>query len=144
MHPEIEKYSNDPLYAYLNKKVITLLGRPPAVPERTILLMESCGLLSFRLGSIQANIKIMYPDGDMNVALDKLYAPLAASSFGDVPTIEEFMALPNEDIYLWTQEARAVNAGFFEWIDAAEQLVAALDKEQEKKKGRKRTKSASS
>lgn len=141
MHPDIQRYQTDPLYAYLNKKAVTLNGLPPHVPKRELLIMAECGLLSFRLGSLRAQIQLRHDDG-MNQVLDKLYAPLAASSFGDVPTMDEFLAMPNEDIALWTQEARAVNAGFFTWIDAAEKVVEKLSEDELKKKGGKRRKSA--
>lgn len=141
MHPDIQRYQTDPLYAYLNKKAVTLPGLPPHIPQREMLIMAECGLLSFRLGNILAQIRLR-PDDGMNQILDKLYAPLAASSFGDVPTIDEFLALPNDDIVLWTQETREVNAGFFAWIDAAEKVIEQFTEEQLKKKDGKRRKSA--
>ena len=116
-------------------------GLPPHVPKRELLVMAECGLLSFRLGSIIGQIQLR-PDDGMNLILSKLYAPLAASSFGDVPTMNEFLAMPNEDIAIWTKEAREVNAGFFAWIDAAEKIVEKLSEDELKKKGKKRRKSA--
>lgn len=139
-NPEIQRYQTDPLYAYLNKRVVVLDGRPPGVPRREILIMEECALLSFRLGNLQAEIQTR-PQDELSAILLNLYAPLAASSFGDVPTMDEFMAMPNEDIARWTDEARAVNAGFFAWIDAAEKLVEKLTDAAVKKKEKRRHKS---
>ena len=141
MHPDIQRYQTDPLYAYLNKKAVTLPGLPPHVPKRDILIMAECGVLSFRLGQIRGSIELR-PDDGMNRILDKLYAPLAACSFGDVPTMDEFLALPNEDIHIWLTEARTVNAGYFAWIDAAEKIVEKLSEDELKKKERKPRKSA--
>lgn len=141
VHPDVEKYEHDPLYAYLSKKRITLPGRPPHVPQRTILIMESCGLLSFRFGSLNSQIRLRDAD-EMSNALEKLYVPLAACSFGDVPTADEFMALPPQDIAIWTQEARVINPEYFEWLSAAEKVVEALNEESLKKKEKKQRKSA--
>ena len=139
--PDFEKYQNDPLYAYLKKKVITLPGKPPHVPMRSMLVMESCGLLSFRRGNLKAEMRLRPADG-ASIALERLYVPLAACSFGDVPTAEEFLALPDADIDIWINEARQVNPEYFEWLDAAEKIVEKLNEEQLKKKEEKPRKSA--
>jgi len=131
---DIEKYQNDPLYAYLTKKVITLPGRPPYVPQRTILIMESCGLVSVRVGNFKARVLGLQLEAEIKENLDKLYAPLAGCSFGDIPAPEEFLAMHNEDIYLWVQEARVIAPDYFEWLNAAEKLVEELSEEDLKKK----------
>jgi hypothetical protein len=141
MHPDIERYQSDPLYAYLKRQAVTLPGLPPKVPPRELLILEECGLLSFRLGIIRAELELR-PDDGMKPILERLYAPLAASSFGDVPTMDEFLAMTNNDIALWTEEARKVNSGFFTWLDAAEKVIEKLSEEQLKKKGKTRHKSA--
>lgn len=143
MHPEIEKYQSAPEYAYLNKEVITLPGKPPHVPQRTILLMESCGLVELRQGNIQGALRLREKD-QVSLALDKMYAPMAACSFGDVPTIDEFLALPKSDINEWLKGARRVCPENFEWLDNAQKLVEkAMTEDEVKKKGKKRRRSAS-
>ena len=139
---DFEKYQSDPLYAYLNKKVITLPGKPPFVPERKMLIMESCGLLSFRRGNLKAEVS-MRPADSSSFALEKLYVPLAACSFGDVPTADEFLALPDADIDIWINDARQINPQYFEWLDAAQKSVEKLNEETLKKKEKKPRKSAS-
>ena len=143
MHPEIEKYQSAPEYAYLNKEVITLPGKPPHVPQRTILLMESCGLVELRQGNIQGALRLREKD-QVSLALEKMYAPMAACSFGDVPTIDEFLALPKSDINEWLKGARRVCPENFEWLDNAQKLVEkAMTEDEVKKKGKKRPRSAS-
>jgi hypothetical protein len=140
--PDFEKYQSDPLYAYLNKKVITLPGKPPFVPERKLLIMESCGLLSFRRGNLKAEVGLR-PADSSSFALEKLYVPLAACSFGDVPTADEFLALPDADIDIWINEARQINPQYFEWLDAAQKVIAELNEDRLKKKEKKPQKSVS-
>lgn len=141
MKSDIDKYQNDTDYAYLNKKIITLAGRLPHIPDREILVMESCGLLSFRLGRIQAEIQVRPDDDGMNSTLLEVYAPLAAYSFGDVPSIKEFLALPNEIIYEWIRQSYEINPEHLRW---AAGLIGEKEKPMDlKKKGRKRRKSAS-
>jgi len=143
MHPEIEKYQSAPEYAYLNKEVITLPGKPPHVPQRTILLMESCGLVELRQGNIQGALRLREKD-QVSLALEKMYAPMAACSFGDVPTIDEFLALPKSDINEWLKGARRVCPENFEWLDKAEVIVnKAMSEGEVKKKDKKRRRSAS-
>jgi hypothetical protein len=141
IHPDIERYQSDPLYAYLKKKLVLLSGRPPYIPARKLLIMESCGLLSFRFGAINADLRLREKDG-MTQALEKVYVPLAACSFGDVPTADEFLAMPSSDISVWTSEAREINPSFFEWLNAAEKIVEKLNEEDLKKKEKKPRKSA--
>jgi len=142
MHPEIEKYQNLPQYAYLKKEVITLDGRPPHVPQRTMLLMEDCGLIDLRLGNIQGALRLRAKD-EMSMALERMYAPMAACSFGDVPTSDEFLALPSADINAWLKAARIIAPANFDWFEKAEKLVENLTDEQVKKKEKKPRKSAS-
>lgn len=143
MHPEIAKYQSAPEYAYLNKEVITLPGKPPHVPQRTILLMESCGLVELRQGNIQGALRLREKD-QVSLALEKMYAPMAGCSFGDVPTIDEFLALPKSDINEWLKVARRICPDNFEWLDKAEVIVnKAMSEGEVKKKGKKRRRSAS-
>lgn len=137
MNPEIDRYQSDPLYAYLDKKVITLPGKPPHVPAREILLLESCNLVSIRTGNIRGQVALR-PRDELSGGLDSLYAPLAGCSFGNVPSVDEFLAMPDADINLWITEARTVNHEFSDWLDAAQKI---LTPEAEKKKEKKPSKS---
>lgn len=141
LHPDIAKYQDDPIYAYLNKEVVILPGKPPHVPQRAILVMEACGLLSFRLGNINASLKFRESD-EGSLPLEMIYAPLAACSFGDVPTPDEFLAMPGADIDVWLKKAREINPEFFASLDEAAKVAKKLTEELAKKKEKKRRRSA--
>lgn len=143
MHPDIEKFQVAVEYAYLKKKVITLAGKPPHLPARTILIMEGCSLIAFRQGNIKAELLLREFEKGMAQTFDKVYAPLAAMSFGDVPTPEEFLALPSEDTNAWVAAGKEMNPDYFRWLDAAEQLVIKLTEQDIKKNVKKPRRSAS-
>ncbi len=143
MHPDIEKYQAAPEYAYLKKKVITLAGKPPSLPARTILIMEGCSLIAFRQGNLKAENLLRDADKGMAQTFDKVYAPLAAMSFGDVPSPEEFLALPSADTNAWVAAGKEMNPDYFRWLDAAQEIVNKLTEQEIKKNGKKPRKSAS-
>lgn len=149
----VEATLSNPAYAHLKKKAIVLPGRLPSdgpeVPQRHLLLMESCGLLLMRLGQVQMEIKLNpNPDPILQDSLINLYAPLAACSFGQVPSADDFFGMLESDINFWISEAQEINPGWFTWIETARKALLELDGEtdkaaEDKKKSTRPSRSAS-
>ncbi len=128
MHAQIESINNAIEFVHLHKRQITIQGRGDNYPARELLIMESCGLTDARRGRFDRDIKTNPLNFDFIDPLDeygiaRLYIDLAATTFGDVPTLIEFIAMPNGDSAAWLTACVEVNPSLFAWItEMANQL----------------------
>lgn len=155
----IESILASPEFLSLRKKVVEIPKREDGSVRR-ILILESCGLTNARMGRIDREVKSTPSLADFIDPMEqfgsaRLYTDMACISFGDVPTLFEFLAMPNEDITLWLREAMTVNPKDFEWITQMTKAIETADrqffaelgndipavKEDERKKKRTRRKS---
>ena len=131
----IDSILQTPAFAHLQKEVITLPGRAdPYIPPKTILIMENCGYTAARRGRIDQELKLNPINLEFVDPLDqfgnaRLYVDLAAVSFGDVPTLLEFMAMVPGESTVWVESAMKINPAMFEWINEMVKAVERVDRE---------------
>jgi len=129
----IQSILDAPQFAYLRKEVVILPGRTePLVPSRKILLLEACGLTGARQARMEAEIKsnpilLDFIDPLDEFGTSRLYGDLAGVSFGDVPTLLEFMAMLPDDVKLWLEKAMEINPSQFSWINEMTEAIQKAD-----------------
>lgn len=123
----------NPDFLQIRKEVIVLPGRPdPYISPRKILVMENCGLVQTRSGRIDREIKSDPLISEFIEPRDKygaaaLYVQLYGHSFGDVPSIMQYLAILPTDLRVWVDACMAISPEDFEWIKEG---AAAIEKEE--------------
>lgn len=131
----IEAVQNNPAFLHLKKELIELPGRDdPFIAPRKILILEQCGLTNTRRGRIDLDIKNNpltneFIDPLDEFGLSRFYLDLASTSFGDVPTLLEFMAMPPAQSEPWFLKAREINPSMFEWVGEVLTALQKVDEE---------------
>ncbi len=159
----IESLQNSIQFIHLRKELIEI--PLPDGSVKRMLVLENCGLTNARRGRMDRSIK----DNPLNVEFidpleeygaARLYVDLACVSFGDVPSLIEFMAMRPEETSVWMDAVMRVNPDMLQWIrdmlDALNEMdkheiekllggkpLPAASNESMKKKGRKRRRSGS-
>lgn len=131
----ISSVQSAPEFLHLKKDVVTLPGRnEPYVPARKMLILEQCGLTDGRRGRIEQQVKdnplhYEFIDPLETYGAARLYADLACISFGDVPTLLEFVAMLPADTGAWLEKAIQVNPAMFAWIMEMAKTLEQMDAE---------------
>lgn len=131
----IQSVLSAPEFLHLKKEVVTLPGRDePFVPARKLLVIEQCGLTNSRMGRIERQVKENPVHYEFVDPMDKfgaarLYSELASITFGDVPTLLEFIAMLPGDTGVWLEKAIQINPSMFEWITELAKVVEQADLE---------------
>jgi len=130
----INSLQNSIQFVHLKKEIVELPGRDePFVPSRKILVIEQCGLTEARSGRFDSDIKTNPIHNEFIDVLDefgaaRLYIDLASVSFGDVPSLLEFIAMLPSDTSTWLEKAVKVNPQMFMWITEMQKVIESVDK----------------
>jgi len=78
--------------------------------NRKIIVSEADGLSDYKLGqAINQIIENPLPDAIAQNIVLNIYPQLAACSYGDLPTPEQFQRMGKEAVRLWIEKARELN-----------------------------------
>lgn len=156
----IQSLSNAPEFLHLRKEVLEIPGSEiPSRPARNILVIEQCGLTTARRARIDREIKsnplnLEFIDPLEEFGASRLYVDIASVSFGDVPTLTEFLAMPPAESGVWVDMVYKVNPSLLSWVSELQTVIEETDAElfkslgvavnkdagEDKKKARKRRK----
>lgn len=133
MHAEIEAINNAIEFVHLRKRSLELSGRGDNYPARQLLVIEQCGLTDARRGRFDREIKsnpinLNFIDPLDEYGIARLYIDLAAVTFGDTPSLIEFIAMPTAESTQWLTGAYEVNPAMFAWINEMAVELAQFDK----------------
>ena len=141
---EPERLSVDASPDGLIEITIQLRKRKLVVHEATYLDGIQRGVLVGEVMKTLEDAKSGSPEAVKNNLITNLWAPLKACSTGRVPSKEEFLKMPEDDIAFWIETARELNPTWFVWLDAVENMTTEALKETTKKKEEKPTESSKS
>ena len=79
------------------------------------------------------------PEAVKNNVEMNLWVPLSSCTTGktksdSVPTMDEFMVMPEADVAFWIETARELNADWFAWLSKVEAITQDAIKEEAEKK----------